>query len=76
VPTNDELIVPFIVGCVDYKYATAVRHHQTGFIYELQHHDHTLPHNIYPIRAIRVGHPISAAEVEISNWIFGGTYAY
>jgi hypothetical protein len=72
----EELIAPFIVGCVDYQFATATQHHQTGFIYMLQHHDRTLPPNIYPIRAIRVGHSIAAADVDIEKWSFGGFYAY
>jgi hypothetical protein len=72
----ESLLSPFVVGCVDYQYATALQHHQTGFVYALQHHDRTLPPNIYPIRAIRVGHPIKAADVEIQKWPFGGFYAY
>lgn len=72
----EALLAPFIVGCVDYVYATALRHHQTGFIYMLQHHDRTLPPNIFPIRGIRVGHSVKAEDVYFEKWPFGGFYAY
>lgn len=75
-PTKEELLVPFIVGCADYEYATALKHHQTRFIYMLQNHDRTLPPGIFPIRGIRVGHDVSGPDVDVSKWPFGGFDAY
>jgi hypothetical protein len=69
----DGSLHPFIVGCVDYQFATAIRGHRTPFVYILSHHDRTLQ---FPFRAIRVGHPLSAPDVEIYKWPFGGFDAY
>lgn len=68
-------ILPIIVGCVDYQYATSTHHHQTQFIYELQRIDRTLPPKIYPIVSIEVNRPVAAGDVTLIKYPFGGLFA-
>jgi hypothetical protein len=59
-------IVPILVGCVDYQFATANRHHQTRFIYEIVRAGKA------PNTSIEVGKDIPANEVVLAPYAFGG----
>ncbi|HVS89021.1 MAG TPA: hypothetical protein VHF01_12480 [Candidatus Acidoferrum sp.] len=68
-------ILPIIVGCVDYQYATSTHHHQTRFIYQVQRIDRSLPPNIYPIISIEVPKTVAPADVVLQKYGFGGFLA-
>ena len=70
------IISPFIVGCVDYQFAAAIRHHQTRFIYLVQWHDQTIPPGFVNIVAIKVGQSVNATDVRLQKWSFGGFDAF
>jgi hypothetical protein len=59
-------ISPVIVGCVDYEFGTALRHHQTKFIYEVRQPIHSV---------IDVNQPVLADQVELDEYGFGGFVA-
>jgi hypothetical protein len=70
------LLAPFIVGCVDYQYPTSTRHHQTQFIYRLERVNHAAKPGAIPTIAIRIGEPVSAPDVVIIKFPFGGFNAF
>jgi len=65
-------ILPIIVGCVDYRYATSSRHHQTRFIYHVQRFDPATPPNIF---SIEVGREVPSSSVILIRYAFGGFVA-
>jgi len=62
-------LVPIMVGCVDYQYGTAVRHHQTRFIFEI------FRSGAAPNTSIEVGKDVSASDVRLTPYPFGGFLA-
>lgn len=75
-PAPKDMLLPIIYGCADYRYGTSGKDHQTGFIYEVQWIDRKMPPNIYPIKAIRINKSVSANDVVLQKYGFGGFYAY
>jgi hypothetical protein len=63
---------PIFFGCVDYRFASLPRHHQTGFIYDIVRIDPQTPNVPY---LIIVGQDLPAADVTLERWAFGGDYA-
>jgi len=74
-PEMRDRLLPIVFGCVDYQYGASERHHQTGFIYEIQWLDRTVPNGTYPIRAIRANKSVPAPDVVIQKYGFDGFYA-
>jgi hypothetical protein len=69
------LIFPIYVGCIDYQFGTATRHHQTGFAFSLRWRDRTIPPGFVNEVAIKVGHSVPNTDVILEKWSFGGFYA-
>jgi len=67
-------ILPVIVGCIDYEFGTSTRHHQTGFIYEVERRIQ-VPPNVYPLVMIDITEQVSASDVVLTNYGFGGFVA-
>jgi hypothetical protein len=65
-------IDPMLFGCVDYRFASVPKHHQTGFIYDVVRTDPKTPNVPY---LIIVGQDLPAANVNLERWVFGGDYA-
>jgi hypothetical protein len=65
---GEKRVLPFIVGCIDYQYATSSTPHQTGFIYKIK--DHTAHGHI------NLGDTIPIEDLTFENFDFGGNYAY
>jgi hypothetical protein len=63
-------IVPIVIGCVDYQYGTAIRHHQTRFIYEV------FRSGTAPNTSIEVGTDVPGNDVRLVPYPFGGFHAY
>jgi hypothetical protein len=69
------ILFPLYIGCVDYQFGTATRHHQTGFAYSLRRRDRTIPPGFVNEVAIRVGLSVPKEDVILERWEFGGFYA-
>lgn len=67
----DGAIIPYVIGCVDYRFATALRGHRTPFIYMLG-----VQELKSPFRWIQPGEHLNARDVVVSKWPFGGFDAY
>jgi hypothetical protein len=68
-------ILPIVVGCVDYQYATSTHHHQTRFIYQVQRVDRSLPPGVYPVISIEVPKTVAPDDVVLQKYAFGGFLA-
>jgi hypothetical protein len=60
----------FFVGCVDYEYGLATKHHQTRFVYQVGRAMPNMPPDV--LGAIYVGQSLPAQEVRVARWLFGG----
>ena len=64
---------PYLVGCVDYTFATSAVRHQTGFIYNIARVDPK--RDVHPL-AFKVGAIVPRTQVILEKYIFGGDYKY
>ena len=66
-------IIPAIIGCLDYRFGSSERHHQTGFIYQILRIDPEAPlaGSFFNLTQMEV--PVS--EMRLDRFFFGGNYA-
>jgi hypothetical protein len=67
-----ERIGLILFGCVDYRFASVPKHHQTGFIYDIVRKEPKTPAIPY---LIIIGQELPADHVNLETWPFGGDYA-
>jgi len=65
-------ISPVLVGCIDYDFPTAIKHHQTGFIYSIARLEPGSPG--VPFWVI-IGQPLPVERIRLDRWMFGGDNA-
>jgi hypothetical protein len=65
--------IAVLVGCVDYAFPSALRHHQTGFIYEIRRLDPQVPHFGF---FIEFGKELPVERIMLTRYSLGGDYAY
>ena len=65
-------IDPVVFGCVDYRFASLTKHHQTGFIYTIVRIEPNSPGVPY---FIIIGQNLPANRLKIQRWGLGGDYA-
>jgi hypothetical protein len=61
-------ILPYVVGCVSYRYATSSISHQTGFVYEVSGGNGR--------QAIFVGNTVPVDSLTFGPYVLSGEYAY
>ncbi len=61
-------VMPFIVGCVDYRYGYSSTLHQTGFVYQVYGDKNN--------QGIQTGGIYPADQLVFQAYGFGGKYAY
>jgi hypothetical protein len=65
-------VSPFLYGCIDYKSGNGIKHHQTGFVYNIVR---TYPQHPEVPYLIIIGQELPAANVQLQKWPLGGDYA-
>jgi len=70
-PSPGERVSPMLFGCIDYQLSTLPKHHQTGFIYDINRIDPKYPGTPF---LIVVGQELPAIRIRLERWLFGGDY--
>lgn len=65
--------MPMVVGCADYQFSTAAKHHQTRFIYDILCLNPKEPNHA---SAIEIGRDWPVTSLVAGQHSFGGQYAY
>lgn len=65
-------INPVLFGCVDYRFASLPKHHQTGFIYTIARTEPSSPNIPF---LIIIGQDLPSDRVRLEDWMFGGDEA-
>jgi hypothetical protein len=71
-PPGRRILPVFLYGCVDYRFSTLPKHHQTGFIYSIVRTDPKYPSVPF---VIIVDQTLPVSNIGLQRWIFGGDYA-
>lgn len=72
--TSKGIIAPLLIGCIDYRYSSSTRHHQTGFAYDIRR-GRSESGQFVP-KAIVVGSNVEANDIGLMKSFFSGFYAY
>jgi hypothetical protein len=67
-------ILPVLIGCIDYQYATSTRRHQTRFVYQIQRSGPT-PEDPTPHQHMLHVGPDAQSDAVLIKFPFGGFYA-